>query len=62
VASGVSAENAADYLRAGARGFIIGTSIKEGGRIECPVDPVRARALVRHVRALAAGTESGASS
>lgn len=54
VASGISEGNAADFLAAGARGFIVGTSVKQDGRIEFPVDPERARRLVRRVRELAA--------
>jgi membrane complex biogenesis BtpA family protein len=50
VASGVTARNAAAFLEH-ARGVIVGTSIKRGGRTENPVDPARARALVEAARA-----------
>lgn len=44
--SGVTAENARDYLAA-ADGFIVGTSLKVRGRVTNPVDPKRAAALAR---------------
>jgi predicted TIM-barrel enzyme len=50
VASGVTAANATGFLTAGARGLIVGTSIKRGGRTEAMVDRVRAAELVRIVR------------
>lgn len=58
VASGVTAGNATEYLEAGARGLIVGTSIKRGGRAEAAVDRSRARELVRRVRAFRAGKAS----
>jgi uncharacterized protein len=51
VASGVTAGNATEYLDAGARGLIVGTSIKHGGHVEAAVDRRRARELARRVRA-----------
>ncbi len=47
--SGVTVENVRDYL-ALADGFIVGTSLKTGGRIDRPVDPKRVAALVRAIR------------
>jgi uncharacterized protein len=55
VASGVTAANATEYLTAGARGLIVGTSIKRGGQAEAPVDRTRARELARRVRAFRDG-------
>jgi hypothetical protein len=55
VASGVTAGNATGYLEAGARGLIVGTSIKRGGRAEAAVDRSRARELARRVRAFRDG-------
>jgi uncharacterized protein len=55
VASGVKVGNVAEYLAAGAHGFIVGTSIKRGGRIEATVDRARARELVRRVREILGG-------
>jgi len=49
VASGVAPQNAPLFL-AHARGFIVGTSLKRGGRIENPVDALRARRLIQAVR------------
>jgi uncharacterized protein len=48
--SGVTAENAANYS-ASADGFIVGTSLKRGGKVDQPVDARRVAALVRKVRA-----------
>jgi uncharacterized protein len=45
VGSGVSAENIRDY--AAADGFIVGSSLKEGGLWSGSLDPARAQALVR---------------
>jgi membrane complex biogenesis BtpA family protein len=45
VGSGVSAENIQDY--AAADGFIVGSSLKEGGLWSNPLDPARAQALIR---------------
>jgi uncharacterized protein len=59
VASGVSARNAAAYLAAGARGLIVGTAIKRGGRTEAPVDRARACELVRRVRELRGARKGG---
>jgi membrane complex biogenesis BtpA family protein len=42
--SGVTLDNARDYLRL-ADGFIVGTSLKAGGRVNRPVDPKRVAAL-----------------
>jgi hypothetical protein len=47
--SGGTVENVRDYL-ALADGFIVGTSLKTGGRIDRPVDPKRVAALVRAIR------------
>ena len=44
--SGVTRENVASYLGA-ADGFIVGTSLKAGGRLANPVDPKRVAALAR---------------
>lgn len=49
VGSGVTPGDAAAALRI-ADGIIVGSAIKEGGRWENPIDPARARALVRAVR------------
>jgi membrane complex biogenesis BtpA family protein len=46
IGSGVTAENIRDYLPL-ADGFIVGTSLKVGGRISNPVDSKRVAALVR---------------
>ncbi len=51
-ASGVTAGNAIEHLRAGARGLIVGTSIKRGGRSDAEVDDARAREFARRVRGL----------
>ena len=58
VASGVTADNATEYLEAGARGLIVGTSIKRGGHAEAAVDRLRARELARCVRAFRDGGAS----
>lgn len=52
VASGVTAGNAREFLEAGARGLIVGSSIKRGGQAASAVDRSRARELARRVRAL----------
>jgi uncharacterized protein len=44
--SGVTAENAAEYLPL-ADGLIVGTSLKTDGKVANPVDPRRVRALIR---------------
>jgi len=44
--SGVTVENAHDYLRL-ADGIIVGTSLKQDGKLANPVDPKRVAALVR---------------
>jgi membrane complex biogenesis BtpA family protein len=44
--SGVTRENIADYLSL-ADGFIVGTSLKVGGRIHNPVDPKRVAVLAK---------------
>jgi uncharacterized protein len=49
VASGITAENAAHYLQH-CDGLIVGTSLKEDGRTDAPVDPARARAFVKAAR------------
>lgn len=46
IGSGVTAENAKDYLRA-ADGVIVGSSLKRGGQLHNPVDPRRVAALAR---------------
>lgn len=45
VGSGITTENLADYADADA--FIVGSSIKQDGLWSNPIDPARARALVR---------------
>lgn len=45
VGSGVTAENVEKYFQAD--GFIVGTSLKQGGRLNQPVDVKRVAALVR---------------
>ena len=47
--SGVTRETAKEILRL-ADGIIVGTAIKSAGRVEEPVDPVRAREFVREAR------------
>jgi len=47
--SGVTAENMQDYLPL-ADGFIVGTSLKGGGKISNPVEPKRVAALVNAIR------------
>ena len=42
--SGVTVDNVGDFIPA-ANGFIVGTSLKTGGKIANPVDPKRVRAL-----------------
>ncbi len=49
VGSGVTPENAADYVPL-TDGLIIGTAAKEAGDWRRPVDPARARALVAAIR------------
>jgi membrane complex biogenesis BtpA family protein len=44
--SGVTVENAHDYLRL-ADGIIVGTSLKQNGKLANPVDPKRVAALAR---------------
>jgi len=46
VGSGVTLQNVGDYLPL-ADGFIVGTSLKQGGKIAKPVDPKRVAALAR---------------
>jgi uncharacterized protein len=50
VGSGVTPRDAATLFAAGASALIVGSSIKRGGRWHNPVDPARARALVRAAR------------
>jgi membrane complex biogenesis BtpA family protein len=45
VGSGLTPENAAELVGAGAAGAIVGTSFKRDGRVENPVELVRVRAL-----------------
>lgn len=52
VGSGVTAETAAEYRRAD--GFIVGTTLKQGGRVEAPVDVARVRAVAAAIAALRA--------
>jgi hypothetical protein len=47
--SGVRLENVGDYLPV-ADGFIVGSSLKAGGKLYNPVDPKRVAALVRALR------------
>ena len=51
VGSGVTVDNAAALIQAGAGGLIVGSSLKRDGRIFNPVDPERVRQLVDAVRA-----------
>ncbi len=46
--SGVTLENARDYLGL-ADGFIVGSSLKRGGKLANPVDPKRVAALLRRM-------------
>jgi len=48
--SGVTSENIRDFIHA-ADGFIVGTSLKAGGKVSNPVDPKRVRGLIRVLRA-----------
>jgi hypothetical protein len=50
VGSGVNAESVSTYRQAD--GFIVGTSLKEGGRVDAPVDAARVRALADAIAAL----------
>ena len=50
VGSGISVESIAELIAHGARGLIVGTSLKHDGRISNPVVPARVRALVDAVR------------
>lgn len=50
VGSGVTAETAAEYR--GADGFIVGMTLKQGGRVEAPVDVGRVRAVAAAIAAL----------
>lgn len=50
VGSGLTLANARELL-AHARGAIVGTALKRGGRVEAPVDPARVRALAALFRA-----------
>lgn len=45
VGSGITSENLASY--SGADGFIVGSSIKQDGLWQNPIDPIRARALAK---------------
>ena len=47
--SGVTLANVSDYLPT-ADGFIVGSSLKVGGKVSNPVDPKRVAALVRAIR------------
>ena len=47
--SGVTAENVHEYAQA--NGFIVGTSLKRGGRLSNPVDVKRVARLAKAVRA-----------
>ena len=47
--SGVTLQNARDYLR-NADGFIVGTSLKRGGRLQNPVDAKRVADLARAMK------------
>jgi membrane complex biogenesis BtpA family protein len=48
--SGVTLKNAPEFLRL-ADGFIVGSSLKRGGKLANPVDPKRVAALVRAMKA-----------
>lgn len=50
IGSGVTVENLREYL-ADADGFIVGSSLKRGGRIDGPVDAKRVAALARAIAA-----------
>jgi membrane complex biogenesis BtpA family protein len=50
VASGISPENASLYPEAD--GFIVGTALKRGGKVENPVDPRRVQSLVRTIKGM----------
>jgi uncharacterized protein len=52
VGSGINAKNLARY--ASADGYIVGSSVKEGGHWANPIDPAALRALVRAFQALSA--------
>ena len=60
VASGVTERNARSLLEH-ARGVIVGTSIKRGGRTENPVDPMRARRLIQATRPVPRRRPAGSS-
>jgi uncharacterized protein len=47
--SGVTLDNVRDFMPA-ADGFIVGSSLKRGGKLSNPVDPKRVAALVRAIR------------
>jgi membrane complex biogenesis BtpA family protein len=49
IGSGVTAGNVSEYLPS-ADGFIVGSSLKTGGRISAPVDPRKVEALVKAIR------------
>lgn len=51
VGSGAGVESAEQLLRV-ADGLIVGTALKEGGRVDRPVDPARVRALMQRVAGL----------
>ena len=46
VGSGVSSENVAALIESGAKGLIVGSSLKEDGRLSQPIDVVRVRLLM----------------
>ena len=50
VGSGVGAQSVSAYRQAD--GFIVGTSLKEGGRVDAPVDARRVRTLADAIAAL----------
>lgn len=50
--SGVTAENAAELIAAGANGLIVGTSLKRNGLVASPVDVSRVRTMIAMVRAV----------
>jgi len=53
VGSGVRIDNLSTYREAD--GFIVGTSLKENGKVDSPIDPARVRALSEAIVGLRKG-------
>lgn len=52
VGSGATLESLPYLFEAGAHGIIVGTALKEGGKVDNPVDPARVRAFIARAKEL----------